>query len=337
MYEQLYCITKDGKYIGSPFPCNMTTPPSSNSIEGTVEKWEAEDKDSYAKRQMLLKRMNILRTINECMAEWTQTCKKEWDDLNEQDVQTHASRMEWNKNNTKVANSYVPTMKIFQDRNKIGMESANEKPHWFDTVCIAAHANKMSWDAVTSGECSVELSTSGGKAVHSLYTMLSDAQKHWKPPNSPSATASRPVASKKFDWDSHAYDYATEKKDVDAKLGISQSFDPSVTSLPREYENDIQFYLRAATDNSQSSQIASVDSKPVDEKQSIEDQIAADLAGVCGTLAPSLAPSTPSLSSGITSSVTKRFSGMSMAAPMIGSTSVSKLGVGKSSSGSWWS
>lgn len=136
----------------------------------------------FANRQQILERMRQLRSINESLAEWTQICKREWDQANRDDETRHNARLQWNELNTSLPVSCVPSLKSFNEKPSAGFDSINDAPHWFDTVCISAEASKLAFDSVKAGECNVNVSTTGGKAVSGLFDMLVDAKKLWTPP-----------------------------------------------------------------------------------------------------------------------------------------------------------
>lgn len=221
---------------------SMTLP--EGELERVTNQWQSQDEKTHTRRVALLRKMSDLRTINECMAEWTNSCKQEWEDLNKQEDEEHTQRLKWNNSNIGIASSYVPTLKTFHSHQKVGANPMNEAPHFFDTVCISTQASKFAWDSVMSGQCSADLSTSGGKAVDSLFHMLSDAKKQWKP-----SAVSTSKNVDEFDWNSHSYDHSAQRASVEAKLELSETND--TVELPREYRNDVQFYLRAASNPDQ--------------------------------------------------------------------------------------
>ena len=282
--------------------------PSQETLEVVAKEWETHDEEAHAKRVALLQKMSDLRTINESMAEWTQDCKREWDILNKEEEQAHKARMDWNRSNTGVASSYVPTMKTFHSHSKVGVNPSNQAPHWFDTVCISSQASKLAWDAVKSGQCSTDLSTSGGKAVDSLYCMLSDAQKHWKPTTAASKTSK---IESTFDWNSHDYDIKRQKTSVEAKLFAQPT--GKVNTLPREYQNDIQFYIRQASNPTVTNSNNEADPVEDDPATSISNSISDKLSKI--SLTP-LTPLTPLASTKPTTS---------------------KMGVANAAGSSWWS
>lgn len=283
--------------------------PSQETLEIVAKEWEEQDATAHAKRVDLLRRMSDLRTINESMAEWTQDCKREWEALNKEEEETHKARLDWNRSNTGVASSYVPTMKTFHTHNKVGLNPSNQVPHWFDTVCISSQASKLAWDAVKSGHCGADLSTSGGKAVDSLFCMLSDAQKHWKPTTTASKTSKMDAT---FDWNSHDFDIKREKPTVEAKLGLGNSNKAVETaahnSLPREYQNDIQFYIRQA-------------SSPTNDVSDVADVASADVAAA----------------QSVSNSISDKLSKMSFTPSLPAKPTVSKVGVANAAGSSWWS
>lgn len=285
-------------------------PPLQETLEVVAKEWETHDEEAHAKRVALLQKMSDLRTINECMAEWTQECKHEWDSLNKEEEEAHRTRLEWNRSTTGIASSYVPTMKTFHTHSKVGVNPSNQAPHWFDTVCISSQASKLAWNAVKSGQCSANLSTSGGKAVDSLYCMLSDAQKHWKPGLASSAAASKVEST--FDWNSHDFDIKREKTSVEAKLFAQPT--GKANSLPREYQNDIQFYIRQATNptNPTNPTVATVANSNGET-----DPLKVDLL--------------------ISNSISDKLSNMSFTPPITSKPTTSKLGVANAAGSSWWS
>lgn len=237
-------------------------PPPPDELERVAKQWKVDDEQSYANRQKLLSTMQNLCALNEHLAEWTQLCKTEWEEANRTDEARHAERMEWNTANTGLTASCVPTLKTFNDAGKPGFDSINEQPHWFDTLCIATKASQMAWDAVKDGECDVDLSSTGGKAVDGLYNMLTDSKKNWKAPIS--------ATNRAFNWASHGYDASKQRKELEAKLEIGASPEESPqpishvgpTPLPREYLNDIEFYIRTAATSGSAAGVASMGVKP---------------------------------------------------------------------------
>jgi hypothetical protein len=213
-----------------------SSPPNAAELERVANEWKAEDRQAFANRQQILERMRQLRSINESLAEWTQNCKREWDQANRDDEARHNARLQWNESNTSLPVSCVPSLKSFNEKPSAGFDSINDAPHWFDTVCISAEASKLAFDSVKAGECNVNVSTTGGKAVSGLFDMLVDAKKLWTQPVS--SVNNTPVS---FNWSSHDYDASKEKEAVASKLSIGAP----TSSLPREYENDIEFYMRS--------------------------------------------------------------------------------------------
>lgn len=217
-------------------------------LEDVAKVWSEEDAEAFANRKQILAQMADLRAIGECLASWANECNTKWKEANAADEKRHAERLKWNQDNVGIASSYVPTMKKFNDNAKAGFDSLNEKPHWFDTFCASSGASRVAWDAIRAGDVSgVDLSTTGGVAVDGLFKMLEDAKSKWKPPVS--ATNSRPAP---FNWSSHGYSGKERKMQLESKLEFglpameTSAGKLGAYSLPREYSNDIQCYIRTA-------------------------------------------------------------------------------------------
>jgi hypothetical protein len=224
-------------------------------LKEAVNGFEAEDQALHAKRVSLLSKMEDLRAINDCMSEWTRTTKLEWEALNKECENTLAARLEFNKKHTSVGSACVPSLKTLHSQQRVGSNTMDEMPHWFNTVAISSEASKMAWYSMKRGECKVDVSSPGGKAVDALYTMLSQAKTHWVESN----------PEKSFDWNSHDYNAEASKKSIGARLNLGSHGKDS--ELPREYKNDFGFYARAAVDDS----IAHVfKQEQVEEKKRVE-------------------------------------------------------------------
>jgi hypothetical protein len=210
-------------------------------------RWKKEDAESHATRMRTLNQMAQIRAIAECLSTWSSDCNRAWDELNANDEKRHNERVQFNSENVGTNSGMVPSLQKYYSAKNPGSAHMNKKPQWFDVLGISTTASKMSWDAAKRGECSVDKSTPGGVAVHDLFSMLTAAKNHTIKQTTSVSASGKQVP---FDWDSHDYNLKAQKSAVENALGFGESASKSGTneySLPREYENDIECYVRTIT------------------------------------------------------------------------------------------